>query len=90
MTVAGSLNSKRPSPRPPPPPPPQKKNKKDKCTPIRNNNPYGPMGMNESKSPIFGGLGSENFEVKRYHAAARGRLSADKLWGFVAQLTDSL
>lgn len=27
--------------------------------------------------------------VKRYHAAARGRLPADKLWGFVAQLTDS-
>ena len=27
-------------------------------------------------------------EVKRYHAAARGRLPADKLWGFVAQLTD--
>ncbi|CAE7904007.1 unnamed protein product [Symbiodinium sp. KB8] len=28
-------------------------------------------------------------KVKRYHAAARGRLPADKLWGFVAQLTDS-
>ncbi|CAE7790145.1 unnamed protein product [Symbiodinium necroappetens] len=26
-------------------------------------------------------------KVKRYHAAARGRLPADKLWGFVAQLT---
>eukprot|EP00439_Symbiodinium_sp_Y106_P068650 s271_g11.t1 len=28
--------------------------------------------------------------VKRYHAAARGRLPADKLWGFVAQLTDGV